>query len=281
MSVQTVPILSIVGMVLTLIVSAGIPVALFFYCRRNFEVRTSSIIFGALVYYVAAKVLEPFVNAAILSNVGGAVMNNMFVYAVYVGLIAAFIEEGCRYLGLKSLVRDVDEYNALYFAVGFCGLEAILTAAWPQIGNILNAMLINNGMMARSLELLQEPELSETYFAIAPLWETASLAFLLASVERGCMILMHICLSLIVFYYIKSEDKKYIVLAIAAHFAVVACSALMSQMGKAMLSVLITAAVSCLLAVIAQRGHKDYESKRPMAEYAVIEGAGEEDVQDN
>ena len=73
MTVQPVPFMSLIGMALTLILSAGLPIALFIYCRKKLEVRTSSLIFGALVYYVAAKVLEPTINASILSNLGGIV----------------------------------------------------------------------------------------------------------------------------------------------------------------------------------------------------------------
>ncbi len=273
MTVQPVPFLSLFGMALTLIISAGLPAALFIRWRKSLEAKTSSLVFGAIIYYVAAKVFEPFINAAILSNIGGAVMNNSFIYAVYVGIIAAVIEEGCRYLGLKSIIRDVDEKNALYFGLGFCGLEAILTAAWPQVSNVLNSILINNGLMAQSLALLQEPELSATYFAIAPLWETPSLTFLLAGLERALIILLHICLSLVMFYYIKTGNKKYLYAAFVAHFAVVACSALMSQMGIAVVSVAISAAISCGLAVFTQRSHNEYQAQRPMGEYAVIEQA--------
>ena len=273
MTVQSVPFMSLIGMALTLILSAGLPIALFIYCRKKLEVRISSLIFGALIYYVAAKVLEPTINAAILSNLGGGVMKNVFIYAVYVGLIATVAEEGCRYLALKSLVKNVDENNALFFAVGFCGLEAILTAAWPQVSNILNSVLINNGMMAKSMELLQEPDLSATYFTIAPLWETSSITFIMAGIERACIIAMHLCLSLIVFYYIKTGEKKYIYTAVFAHFAVVAFSALLVQMDKALFSVVITAAISCGLIIFTQRSRKEYLAAVPMGEYAEIKQA--------
>jgi uncharacterized membrane protein YhfC len=284
MSVQPVSILSIVGMALTLIISAGLPVALFMYCRKNYEVRTSAFVIGLIIYYVAAKVLEPFINAAILSNVGGAVMNNVYIYAIYVGLIAAVIEELCRYFGLKSIVRNVDEANAFYFGVGFCGLEAVLTAAWPQISNILNSVLINNGMMQQSLSMLQEPDLTLTYNAIAPLWETASTAFLLAGIERACIIVMHLSLSLLVFYFVKTGNKKLMGVAVAGHFIVVADSALLGQLGIPGLSVVVTAAVSAALVVFTMRSRKEYLASIPMGEYAVIEKAEaleEEDVQDN
>lgn len=273
MTVQPVAFLSIIGMALTLIISAGLPVALFIYCRRKLEVRTSSIIFGAIIYYIAAKIFEPFINAAVLNNVGGSVMNNMFIYAVYVGLIATAVEEATRYLGLKTIIKNVDESNAFFFGLGFCGLEAILTAAWPQVSNILNSVLINNGMMAKSMELLQEPNLSATYFAIAPLWETSSVAFLLAGLERACIIAMHLCLSLIVFYFIKTGEKKFIYTAVFAHFAVVVSSALLGQMDKALFSVVITAAVSCALVVFTQRSRNEYLASIPMGEYAEIKQA--------
>ena len=271
MTVQPVPFLSIIGMALTLIIGLGLPVYLYIRWRKLDGVKTSSLVFGAIIYYAAAKVLEPFVNAAILSNLGGAVMNNMFIYAVYVAVIAVAMEEGCRYLCLNSLLKNVDEKNALYFGLGFCGLEAILTAAWPQISNILNSVLINNGMMARSMELLQEPDLSATYFTIAPLWETSSLAFLLAGFERAFIILMHLCLTLLLFYYVKSGNKKHLGIAVFAHFVVVACSALTSQMGIPLVSVAITAGISMALAVYAQRCHKEHETQRPMSDYVVIE----------
>ena len=273
MTVQPVPFLSIAGMALTFIISLGLPVALYIYCRKKLNVRTSSLIFGAIIYYVAAKVLEPYINAAILSNLGGGMMNNMFIYAIYVALIAVVMEEGCRYLALKSIIKNVDEDNTLFFATGFCGLEAILTAAWPQVSNILNSVLINNGMMAKSMELLQEPDLSATYFTLAPLWETSSIAFLLAGFERGLIIVMHICLSLLIFYFIKTGNKKFIGTAIIGHFAVVACSALLGQMGNPLLSVLTTALVTGALVVFTQRNRKEYLASIPMSDYAVFEGS--------
>ena len=284
MSVQPVSILSLVGMALTLIISAGLPVALFLHCRKNYEVKTSAFVFGLIIYYAAAKVLEPFINAAILSNVGGAMMNNVYIYSVYVGLIAAVIEELCRYFGLKSIVRNVDEANAFYFGVGFCGLEAILTAAWPQVSNILNSVLINNGMMERSLALMQEPDLTLTYNAIAPLWETASSAFLLAGIERACIIAMHLALSMLVFYFVKTGNRKLMGVAVAAHFIVVADSALLGQLGIPSLSVVVTAAVTAALVIFTMRSRKEYLATIPMGEYAVMEMAEtseEEDVQDN
>lgn len=271
MTVQPVAFMSMLGMALTLIVSLGLPIALYIYCKKNLEFKTSSLIFGAIIYYIAAKIFEPFVNAAILSNIGGAMMNNVFVYAVYVGLIAALIEEGTRYLGLKSIVRNVDESNAFLFGLGFCGLEALLTAAWPQVSNILNSVLINNGLMAQSLALLEEPDLSMTYFTIAPLWETPSAAFIIAAIERALMIAMHLCLSMIVFYYIKTGSKKFIYTAVFAHFAVVAFSALLGQMDKALFSVVTTAAVTAALFVFTQRSRKEYLASIPMGEYASIE----------
>ena len=97
------------------------------------------------------------------------------------------------------------------------------------------------------------------------------MAFVLAGFERAFIILMHLCLTLLIFYYVKTRDKKYIGIAVFAHFVVVAASALTGQMGIPLVSVAVTAAVAMALAVYAQRCHKEYEAQRPMGEYAVIE----------
>ena len=61
---------------------------------------------------------------SVYSNLGGGMMNNMFIYAIYVALIAVVMEEGCRYLALKSIIKTLegltDETDKI---VEFCGKE--------------------------------------------------------------------------------------------------------------------------------------------------------------
>ena len=241
MQVQPVPFSSILGMGVSLVIALGLPAALMIRGRKKLDARWASFVFGCVVYYAIAKLVEPFLNVTILSFVGSAVVSSVVVYAVYAGLLAAILEEGARYYALKSIVKPLDEKNAWMFGAGFGALESILLVALPNIGSILNSVLINNGILQQSLDSLKDPELTSTYKAIEPLWTTAPATFWAAGIERALIIAMHICLSLLLYHYLKRGDRKNLLVPFAAHFLVVTASTILTRSAGALVSVAVTA----------------------------------------
>ena len=241
MQVQPVPFSSILGMGVSLVIALGLPAALLIRGRKKLDARWASFVFGCVVYYAIAKLVEPFLNVTILSFVGSAVVSSVVVYAVYAGLLAAILEEGARYYALKSIVKPLDEKNAWMFGAGFGALESILLVALPNIGSILNSVLINNGILQQSLDSLKDPELTSTYKAIEPLWTTAPATFWAAGIERALIIAMHICLSLLLYHYLKRADRKNLLVPFAAHFLVVTASTILTRSAGALVSVAVTA----------------------------------------
>ena len=140
------------------------------------------------------------------------------------------MEEGGRYLALRTLIRPLDRENALMLGAGHGSLESVLLVAWPQLGSLLNAVLINNGLMQQSLDALREPELTATYKAIEPLWTTPAAAFWLAGFERIVILAMHLCLSLLLFWALRRGRRGYLLFAFGAHFAVVAATLLLTRL---------------------------------------------------
>ena len=175
------------------------------------------------------------------TSVSPAVVSRVVVYAVYAGLLAAILEEGARYYALKSIVKPLDEKNAWMFGLGYGALESILLVVIPNLGNLLNAVLINNGLMQQSLDSLQDPELTSTFKAIEPLWTTGPAAFWAAGVERALILAMHICLSLLLYTYLKTGDRKHLLVPFAVHFAVVTASTILTRSAGALVSVAVTA----------------------------------------
>ena len=241
MQVQPVPFSSILGMGVSLVIALALPAALLIRGRKKLDARFASFLFGCVVYYAIAKLVEPFLNVTILSFLGSALVTNVVVYAVYAGLLAAILEEGARFYALKSIVKPLDEKNAWMFGLGFGALESILLAALPNLGNLLNAVLINNGIMQQSLDSLKDPELTSTYKAIEPLWSTAPAAFWAAGAERALILAMHICMSLLLYTYLKTGDRKHLLVPFAMHLAVVAASTLLTRSAGALVSVAVTA----------------------------------------
>ena len=210
MQVQSVPFSSILGMGVSFVIALGLSIAVLLYGRKKLDARFVSFVFGCVVYYAIAKLVEPFLNVTILTFIGSAVTGSVVVYAVYAGLLAAILEEGARFYAIKSLVKPMDEKNAWMFGAGFGALEALLLVALPNVSSILNSTLINNGIMQQSLDQLKDPELTSTFRAIEPLWTTAPATFWAAGVERALILAMHICLSLLLYFYLKTGDRRHL-----------------------------------------------------------------------
>ena len=229
MSVSPVPSASIAGMGAAFVIALAASIAVFIYGRKKLHGRFTSSLFGAVVYYVVYKVLEPIVSATLIGFTGNLITGSLLMFSIFGALISALFEEGAKLLAMRTLIKDVTEEDAFMYGAGAGIFEAFLLTILPQVGNVLNSVLINSGIMEESLKMLEEPELTETYNAIVPLWETSSAAFWFAGFERIIMIAMCICLTLIMYYYIKRGDRRLLAFPFAAHFAVICISTLLSK----------------------------------------------------
>ena len=229
MNISPVPVASIIGMAVTFIIALAAAVAAFYYGWKKLHGRLSSFAYGAIVYYVVSKLLEPVVSATIIGFTGSAMTGSILAFAIMAALVAAVFEEGGKYLAMKTLIRDITEEDAFLYGAGAGVLEALLLTVFPQVGYILNSVLINSGIMDESLKLLEEPELTSTYSALVPLWETPSANFCVAGFERVIMIVMCISLSLMIYYYLKEGERRMLLFPFAAHFFVTCISTLLTQ----------------------------------------------------
>ena len=236
MNISPVPVASIIGMAVTFIIALAAAVAAFYYGWKKLHGRLSSFAYGAIVYYVVSKLLEPVVSATIIGFTGSAMTGSILAFAIMVALVAAIFEEGGKYLAMKTLIRDITEEDAFLYGAGAGVLEALLLTVFPQVGYILNSVLINSGIMDESLKLLEEPELTSTYSALVPLWETPSANFCVAGFERVIMIVMCISLSLMIYYYLKEGERRMLLFPFAAHFFVTCISTLLTQSAGAVVA---------------------------------------------
>ena len=104
----TVPALSIFFMVITCILSIGTPIALFLYLRFARKADVYPFFAGCSVMLLFAFILEQGAHSFILSfSAGETIRNNLWLYALYGGLMAGLFEETGRYLCFSfALKRD-------------------------------------------------------------------------------------------------------------------------------------------------------------------------------
>lgn len=218
---QSVPALSIVGMVFTLLISVGLPIVLCLLLYKKQGAKLSSLAVGCASFFLFAMVLEQILHTIVLKSAGTAFTQNIWLYALYGGLAAAVFEETGRYLMMKHLMKKtLDRKNALMYGVGHGGIEAFLLVGVTYFTYIGTAVMINNGQMEASLPMIPAENLEASIqsfiaFANLPSWQ-----FFMAGIERMQAIALHMALSVIVYRALKTGSLRYFVIAMAMHFVV-------------------------------------------------------------
>lgn len=230
-SLGTVSPVAMAGMVFSLIIAIGVPVALCVAAKRRLGAKMSALVTGASVFAVFVLGLESLLHRVVLGSAfGTTITENVWLYAAYGGLAAAVFEEFGRLFAMKlCMKRTLTRENAIMYGVGHGGLEAVLIVGLAYISNIATAIMINSGALAGQLAALDAATAEATVKQLAALWETAPGDFFLAGVERLSAITLHICLSYFVYRAVRYGEKRYFALALVLHFAVDAVTVIITS----------------------------------------------------
>lgn len=253
MTLLAVPAASIAGMVFSLVVSFALPLGLLVYARKKWNAKIASFLIGCGVFFVMVLTLESLAHRIVFRFTGSVLTDNLVLYALYGGLMAALFEETGRYLALKFLVRPLDLPNAFLYGVGHGGLEAMLLCGVASISNLVSAAMINSGAMSAQLASLDAQTAANSAAALSALWTTPSLTFFAGGVERIIAIALHISLSLLVFCALQKHSRKALLTAYLFHFAVDAASVLLSAFVSIWVVELVTALLTGLAVLAAKR----------------------------
>ena len=184
---------------------------------------------GCAVFVLFALVLEGAVNYVFSkTETGKKVLENGWFYALYGGLMAGIFEETGRFIAFKTVLRRYrdNDANALSYGAGHGGCEAILTVGTTYLVYIAYALLINSGnseVITGSLPAGQEELLTPVFeqLAATPAWQ-----YIAALGERCLAIILHMSLSVLVWFAAKKKEKFLLFpAAILLHAAVDAASA--------------------------------------------------------
>ncbi len=245
----TISIASMCGMIFSLVVAVGLPIVLCIWLAVKKKAKLSSFFLGCAIFFVFAMVLEQLLHILVFKTVGETLQNNIFLYGIYAGLAAAVFEESGRLVAFQFFMKKhLNKENAFMYGVGHGGIEAILIVGLASISNILTSIMINSGGAQATINKM-DPSLQQTTFEqLKVLWETPSYEFYLAGVERCCAIVLHICLSIFVFKFVKTGKKKFLVKAFVIHalvdFATVIAAHYMSLVMVEVVLIIIVAIIA-------------------------------------
>lgn len=226
---------TIAVIVLNIVISVAIPVCLCVFFRRKFQCGLAPFFVGCGVMFLFALVLEQIVHMIVLAlPVGQVIRNDIWLYALYGGLMAGLFEETGRLIAMKFVLKKYwgNDHNALMYGAGHGGFEAFYIMFFVMLNNLIYALMINSGSaeaLLKSLDPTSQAALREAFDTLS----TASpLLFLVTPVERLAAVTLHISLSVLVWNAVKDKGKiGWYVLAVALHFAVDAAAVLMSGYG--------------------------------------------------
>ena len=217
----TVSTASLIGMVISLIISLGLPIALLILTCKKLKAKMTSFIIGCAVFVVFALVLESLLHSVVLTATGTLLTGNIILYGLYGGLAAALFEETGRLIAMKFFMKEsLNKQNSVMYGIGHGGIEAILLVGLTYISNLMTALMINSGAMQASMELVDANLQQTTFQQLKVLWELPSWQFYIAGIERLIAITLQISLSVLVYKAVSAKSRKFWFLAFGIHFAV-------------------------------------------------------------
>jgi len=211
--------IAIVYMIISLILSIGVPIATTVYCYKKYKISFLNILVGAGIFILFAMVLERSMHIYFLkTNFNSSIIlnSNPWIFAIYGAFAAGIFEETGRFLGFKFLLKGrTQKKDGIAYGIGHGGIEAILIGGLSVIQSLYFSFLINSGGISNALG----SKLSKTLMdqISNSLINTAPYMFLVSGFERLFAFSIQIGLSLVVLYGVKSKKYKYLFYAILIH----------------------------------------------------------------
>ena len=212
---------SIAGMVVSLLLSVGLPIFLCIFIYKKTKAWVPAFFIGCGIFVGFAMILEQICHAIVLTATGSVIQGNIWLYGIYGGLAAALFEETGRWIAMRfCLKKHLTRENALMYGAGHGGIETFLILGMSSMSNLLTAAMINGGLMEKTMTVLEPAQQEVSYNQLSVLWTTPAYQFFLAPVERISAIALQIALSILVFSAVKTGKKLHLAAAFGIHFAV-------------------------------------------------------------
>lgn len=253
--------LTIAFIIMNMLIGVAIPVCLCIYFRRKFRCDFLPFWIGCGVMFLFALVLEQTVHSVVLySSIGTVIRNNLWLYALYGGLMAGLFEETGRLAAMKLVLKKKqgNDYNALMYGAGHGGFEAFYILFFPMLNNLIYAVMMNSGSTELLMNGLDSANQTVLQAAFDTLASTSPFLFLLSPIERLAAVIAQLSLSVIVWIAAKEEGKiGWYFLAILLHFMLDAATVVLSGYGvSTVLIEIVIWIIAVLYALLARRGWK-------------------------
>lgn len=199
------------------------PLAVAIWWIKTRKEKFTTVLVGAATWFVFAMILESipkliFFNPAL--SIGKTVMGNAILYTVIGALLAGIFEETGRLVAFKTLLKKrTNRETSISHGIGHGGFEAMFLLVLTGVQYMIYAVMINTGAFQDVIEQAAATgvDVSALQALPAQLMAMTPATSLVSMVERIFAMLLHVGLSILVFYAVKKAKMGIYVLAIALH----------------------------------------------------------------
>ena len=222
-----VSLLSIIAMFVTLIICMIVPIlAVIIYSVKNKRKGVWLAWFvGAAGFFVMQIIIRTPILSLLSLNEGFVEFanKNYILYVAILAFTAALFELIARVVGARILKKKQCYEVAVGAGLGHGGIEAIVLIGMTYINNLLYSVMINTGTFDAMIESTAQMGIDEA--TLQALWdvkdaliETNASMFLLAGYERILTMILHVAMTVFVFYFInKKKSFLGIILCLFMH----------------------------------------------------------------
>ncbi len=248
---------SILAMVVTLFISTVLPILVYIVYgvkNKGKGVWTAWLI-GAAGFTIMQLVIRTPILSLLSLSAGFVTFakEHYTMYVLVLAFTAALFELVARYVIAKILQKKQFFEKAVAVGLGHGGIEAIALIGLAYVNNILYSLMINTGVYDTLVSQTASMGVDTTSLLVAKasLIETSPTMFLLAGYERILTMILHVAMTVLVFYFVKKKkDIVGIILCLLIHTLIDFVPAFLVGIMAANLAYIITYTFLTVMAVL-------------------------------
>lgn len=222
---NVIPQSNIIWMVVTAVILFFIPIVfiLGWKMAKKGKVSMMPLLIGAVGFIVSARILEmiPHMFCIVLDNpVSRFITGNTVAYVLYGIAMAGIFEECGRYILMKGFMKKhMTRENSVMYGIGHGGAEVLAISLLATVNYLIIAIMANTQgteQMMQTLNMAGDTS-GQVQMLIGVLQNYGVSASFWTVFERLVCMGVHICLTIIVFYSVKKNQKRYLLRAVLVH----------------------------------------------------------------
>lgn len=212
------------GIALMIAVGIILPAAaVFLWLKKHREEKFTTVLIGAATWLAFAMILESIPKAIFLTPllpIGKKITGNVLLVTVIAALFAGVFEETGRLVAFKTLLRKrKNREAAVSHGLGHGGFEALFLLVLAGVEYIVYAVMINTGAFQKLIDQTAAAgvDVSSLQTLPAQIMAITPGAVCVSAWERIFAMLLHVSLSILVFYAVKKKRPALYILAMLLH----------------------------------------------------------------